>query len=233
MPMTLKTDLEGKVKEIYGTQWTRRNGQTVPDQDDLKLSNDAIDLSITILYADLTASTDLVDNYRDWYASENYKTFLHCATKIIRSHDGYIRSYDGDRVMGVFIGDMQNTRAVKVGLKINWAVKYIINPAKKAVYPSCEYVMKHVVGIDTSNVMAIRPGIRGSNDIAWIGRSANHAAKLSSMDASYPTWITDSVYNVLADEAKYSNGKHMWEARVWSSMNNRKIYRSNYWWPIV
>lgn len=231
--MSLKAELESKVKDIYGSQWTRRDGKVVPDDDDLKLNNDGIDLNLTILYADLSASTALVDNYKDWYAAKNYKTFLHCATKIIRSEDGYIRSYDGDRVMGVFIGEMKNTRAVRCGLKINWAVKNVIAPAKKAAYPKSTYVMKHVVGIDTSSVLAIRPGIRGSNDIAWIGQSANHAAKLSSMDASYPTWITDKVYDAIADEAKYSNGKGMWEEMTWTAMNNRRIYRSTYWWSIA
>jgi len=38
-------------------------------------------------------------------AAEIYKTYLHCAAKIIRSEGGSITSYDGDRIMGIFIGD--------------------------------------------------------------------------------------------------------------------------------
>jgi len=33
-----------------------------------------------------------------------YKTFLHCAAKIIRSHKGVITAYDGDRIIAVYIG---------------------------------------------------------------------------------------------------------------------------------
>lgn len=50
-------------------------------------------------------STVLVDTNTDFVAAEFYKTFLHCAAKIIRSEDGAITSYDGDRVMAVYIGE--------------------------------------------------------------------------------------------------------------------------------
>ena len=70
-------------------------------------------------------------------------------------------------------------------------------------------------------------GIRGSNDLVWVGRSANYAAKLCSLSPEYPSRITETVYNKLNDSAKYSSdGKPMWEAAKWTDMNNMKIYRS-------
>jgi class 3 adenylate cyclase len=51
------------------------------------------------------------------FAAEIYKTFLHCAAKIIRSEDGVITAYDGDRIMAVFIGNAKNTSAVRAALK--------------------------------------------------------------------------------------------------------------------
>lgn len=230
--MSLKEDLEKEIKKVYEPQWSRRNGQVVPEHTDIQLGNDGVDLEITMLYADLSASTKLVDNYKDYFAAENYKVFLRCATKIIRAEGGHIRSYDGDRVMGVFIGQSKNTAAVKSALKINWAVNNIIEPAKKKQYSNTKYVMKHVVGIDSTKIFAVRAGIRGSNDIVWIGRAANHAAKLSSMPGSHPTWITDKVYDQMHDDVKFSQEKNMWEKCQWTAMNNRRIYRSTYWWAI-
>ncbi|MDG2570880.1 adenylate/guanylate cyclase domain-containing protein, partial [Vibrio parahaemolyticus] len=222
--MSLKTDLQAEVAEIYKEQWTRRDGQVIPEDVDVKLSNDGVDLEATILYADLADSTKLVDNYKDWFAGEQYKAFLRCATKIIKAEGGHIRSYDGDRVMGVFIGDSKNSDAAKCALKINWAVKNIIEPAKKKQYPNTSYVMKHVVGIDTSKVVAARAGIRGANDLVWVGRSANYAAKLCAMSESYPTWITGRVYDKLNQKSKYSNGTNMWTEDEWAEMDGLRIY---------
>lgn len=229
--MGLKNDLEADVEKIYKIAWTRRNGQKVPEDTDLKSGNDAVDLEATILYTDLDESTKLVDNYRDEFAAENYKTFLQCATKIIRSEGGFIRSFDGDRVMGVFIGGSKNTSAVRCGLKINFAVKKIIQPKMDSQY-NTKYTMKHVTGIDSTKVMVAKAGIRNSNDLVWIGKAANHAAKLSGMSSKYPTWITDKVYDAMLDNTKYSDGKNMWEQRQWTAQGNRRIYRSTYWWSI-
>ena len=229
--MGLKADLESQVSRIYGDQWKRRDGRKVPEDDDLSSGNDAVDLEAAILYTDLSDSTKLVDNYKDEFAAENYKTFLQCATRIIRSEGGHIRSFDGDRVMGIYIGDHKNTSAVRSALKINWAVKKIIQPAIGKRY-NTKYVMKHVTGVDCSKVMAIKAGIRNNNDVAWIGRAANHAAKLTTLSDSYPTWITDKVYDKMEDKAKYSDGTNMWEKRSWTPQKNRRIYRSTYMWKM-
>lgn len=231
--MGLKADLEADIKKIYSEQWSRRDGRKVPEDIDLKSGNDCVDIEVAILYADLDESTKLVDNYKDWFAAKNYKTFLQCATKIVRSEGGYIRSFDGDRVMGVFFGDAKNTSAVRCGLKINWAVKNIIQPRLKSKYENTSYVMRHVVGIDASKVMVAKAGIRNSNDLVWIGKAANHAAKLSALSSDTPTWITDKIYDNMNKITKTSSdGKNMWQQRTWKAQKNRRIYCSTYWWSL-
>jgi class 3 adenylate cyclase len=230
--MGMKTDLEADVKKIYSEQWTRRDGRKVPEDVDVKSGNDAVDIEATILYSDLDASTKLVDNYDDWFAAENYKTFLQCSTKLIRAAGGHIRSFDGDRVMGVFFGGTKNTDAVRCGLKIHWAVKNIIQTKLKEQYPNTKYVMKHVVGIDSSKVMVVKGGIRNSNDLVWIGKAPNHAAKLAALSPDTPTWITDKVYDAMVDDVKYSSGTNMWQQKKWEQQNNRRVYCSTYWWAL-
>lgn len=231
--MGMKADLDAEVSKIYKDAWTRRNGQKVPEDIDLTQGNDAVDLEAAILYSDLSASTKLVDNYDDAFAAENYKTFLRCASKIIRSEGGEIRSFDGDRVMGIFIGTGKNSAAAKCWLKINWAVKNIIQPKMKLQYPNTKYVMEHVTGIDSTKVLATKAGIRSSSDLVWIGKAANHAAKLCTIKETYATWITDKVYDNLAESSKFSSGTNMWTPRVWTTQGNRKIYCSNYSWSIA
>jgi len=121
---------------------------------------------------------------------------------------------------------------VRSGLKIKYAVNEIINPAKDKVYgSSTSEPVKFVVGIDTSSLFVAKTGVRGANDLVWVGRAANYAAKLAALPSSY-VYITKDIYENINDVAKLTNGKDMWEAVKWSTFDDRTIYRSNWQWPI-
>jgi len=229
--LSLKSDLEDKVNSIFSERWSERNGQVVPSPEDLKLSNDAVKLTGVVLYADLSGSTKLVDEKKAFFAAEVYKSYLHCAAKIIRSQGGEITAYDGDRIMAVFVGDRMNSRATKAALQINYARIYIVNPSLKKNYPKSSYEVKHTIGIDRSELYIARTGIRGSNDLVWVGTAANHAAKLGDLSNEYPTRITEDVYKMLSEECKYTDGKSMWERMTWNDMG-RTIYRSTWHWGL-
>lgn len=231
--MSLAEDYSKVVEEIFKEKWSTREGRKVPESEDLGLSNDAVKLDGTVLYADLDDSTNLVDGYKPAFAAEIYKAYLNCAAKVIRSEGGVITSYDGDRIMAVYIGESKNTSAANSALKINYTVTKIINPILKECYPKTDYLVKQVVGIDTSNLFVARTGIRGSNDLVWVGRAANYAAKLSSLSSSYSSYLTGAVYNQLNESVKYANdGRAMWEAATWTNMNGMRIYRSTWRWRI-
>lgn len=230
--MELKEQIDNEVVAIFKHQWSKRDGIKVPDSVDLQLCNDAVCLNGTVLYADLSRSTNLVDEYSPQFAAEIYKSYLLCASRIIKSEGGEITAYDGDRVMAVFIGDLKNTSAVGCALRINYAVNYIINPKIKECYPKVNYSITHVVGIDTSDLFIARTGIRGANDLVWVGRAANYAAKLSSLSAEFSTRITSDVFNVMNKSVKYFNGEFMWEKAIWNDMGGMEIYRSKWWWKV-
>jgi len=233
--MGLTTDMESEVEDIFSEDWAVADARVVPEPDDLLLSNDARHFDrATILYADLSGSTRLVDNY-DWQmAGEIYKAYLLCAAKVIRSLDGVISAYDGDRIMAVFIGDQQTSNAAKCGLQINWVVINVINPALKTQYPDTDYVVKQVVGIDTSEIRVARIGVRGGNDLVWIGRAANHAAKLTECRSDFPTWVTEDAFKRLVNWAKFGGSpeESMWKEFKWTTMNDIKVYGSNWVWEV-
>jgi len=230
--MPLRADLEAEVAEIFRDVWDERDGNVVPEDDDVGLGNEAVKLKATVLYADLADSTDMVDGYKPFFAAEIYKTFLHCAAKIIRNEGGEISAYDGDRIMAVFIGNAKNSSAVRAAMKIKYSVQEIINPAKRRRYTSNTYELTHVVGIDTSNLFIARTGVRGANDLVWVGRAANYAAKLSALPSTYSTYITKEVYDVIWPELKTTDDRTMWEAVRWNTFDDRIIYRSNWWWRV-
>jgi len=231
--MGLKDDLAAQVKSIFSSQWKVEDTTDVPDPEDLNLNaNHAKNLDMaTVLYADLDGSTKMVDNYKWAFSAEVYETYLRCAAEVIRNESGVITAYDGDRIMAVFTGDSKNTNAVRCALKINYAVCEIIRPALQAQYPSTDFTLKHVVGIDSSQLRTARIGVRGDNDLVWIGRAANYAAKLTTLSEK-STWITKPVYDCMHENVKVSKGVNMWEARSWTSMKNLPVYCSTYWWTI-
>ncbi|MEM7068717.1 MAG: adenylate/guanylate cyclase domain-containing protein [Pseudomonadota bacterium] len=224
-----ETKLRVDVANVFRTAWHETKGQVVPETSDLGLSNVGRRLSATILYADIDGSTHLVDNYNAQFAAEVYKTFLLCSTRIIRLNGGEVRSFDGDRVMGVFIGEAKNTNAAKTGLQINYAVKKIIGPALKKHYNSTNYVLRHTVGIDTSDMLVVRSGIRSNNDLIWVGSAANYAAKMNSLSSDYPTRISADVFNALNENSKFGGNpkRLMWTNADW---NGSTIYRSTWHW---
>ena len=232
--MGLGDELTDDVQKIFKQRWDTREGKKVPESENLQLGgNEAVKLNGTVLYADLDASTNLVDSHKPRFAAKIYKAYLNCAAKIIRSEGGVITSYDGDRIMAVYIGESKDDSAARSALKINYTVTQIINPILEKHYNQTDYHVKQVVGIDTSELFVARTGIRKSNDLVWVGRAANYAAKLCSLSAKSPSRLTEAVYKKLNKSVKYaSDGRSMWESTTWTDMNGMRIYRSNWWWEI-
>jgi class 3 adenylate cyclase len=134
--------------------------------------------------------------------------------------------------MGVFIGDQKNSNAAKCALQINYAVTKIINPAIKEKYPATTYEVKQSVGIDTSSLFVAKTGVRGDNDLVWVGRAANYAAKLCNLrEGSYASFITAEVYKMLLDTSKYSGDpkQDMWSKFTWGE-TGLTAYRSSWHW---
>lgn len=146
-----------------------------------------------------------------------------------------MRSFDGDRVMGIFVGPRKNSDAAECALRINWGFRALIRPRFEGAYLELRngtFCLAHCTGIDTSEVLAVRTGIRKNNDLVWIGRAPNVAAKLSALrvDSEY-SFISDAVYRRLNRRAKLGgDGREMWKRYSWSSGPINEIYGSDWQW---
>lgn len=224
-------EILNEIKKIFELRWVRRDGRKIPEAEDVKLGNDAVILDGTVLYADMADSTGLVNNFKDWFAAKIFKAYLLGTCRVIKNNGGEITAFDGDRVMAVFIGTLKNTSAAKTALQINSIVKKVNSTIKEA-YPDTQYSLRQTVGIDTSKLFIARTGIRNSNDLVWVGRAANFAAKLCALrDKDYPSYITEDVFSRLKEEVKYGGDpkRLMWEKRIWTE-HGSTVYRSNWWW---
>ena len=203
--MALVDDLRKEVDGILTQAWDVRDGEVVPTTDTVALAGGGVKLNATMLYADLADSTQIAMWDRR-VAAKLCKAFLASSSRLIRAQGGELRSFDGDRVMGVFLGKFKNTSATKCALQINWTFLNLIKPKFEAKYDAIRdgtYKLAHCTGVDNSEVLVVRAGIRNNNDLIWVGSAPNVAAKMSGFrDAPYFSFITGSVYDKLADEAK-------------------------------
>lgn len=235
--MALSDDLSNDIQGIIDKPWDTRKGQVVPSSTDIALAGGAVELDATFLYADLANSSKMAKELDRRVAAKIMKSFLATTARLVRSHKGTIVSFDGDRILGVFIGTSKNSTAAKCALQIKYTVNEIIRKKFEIKYDSVKnasFTISHGVGIDTGTVLAVRAGARGDNDLIWIGRAPNLAAKLSDLrESPYHTFITAAVYNMLNETSKYG-GKDkvdMWEQRTWTFLGEKiTVYRSSWHW---
>jgi adenylate cyclase len=234
--MTLsKTDLTDGIDDVLGAAWDVRDGKVVPESDTVALGNGAMKLDATYLYADMAGSTELAQNHPPKIVAKVIRTYLHAASRIINACDGEIRSFDGDRVMGIFIGNAKNSNAARAALHINWAVEKVINPKLEAKWDALNWEMGHGIGIDTGEALLVRGGVRGDNDLISIGSAPNVAAKLSDIRDSHPVHITESVYGMLNEKSKYRREPDrtltdMWETTHTVELAGETITVHGSWW---
>lgn len=229
-------ELEKNVERILGETWNSRDSRKVPNTSNVALRGGGRRIDGTFLYADLRHSTFLATNYQNRTAAKVIKSFIFCACRIIKANNGTITSFDGDRVMGVFVGNEKNSQAAKAGLQINWAVQNVVQPRATKRFQAIDdsgFDITHGVGIDTGSVLAVRAGQPGANDLVWVGRAPNVAAKLSDIsEAGYRTYIHRDVYSQLNDHSKYDDNEvDMWE-QSYSTIAGAStpLHRSKYSW---
>lgn len=235
--MSLSDDVANDVQTAIDTLWSKRLGRKIPETGEVALAGGAVEIEATFLYADMAASSKMAKELDRRIAAKIIKSFLATSARMIRSCGGKIMSFDGDRIMGVFYGSSKNSDAARCALKIKYTVHKVIRPKFKRKYnavTNASFAIDHGVGVDTGTVLAVRGGARGSNDLIWIGRAPNLAAKLSDLrEPPYQSFITASVFNKLNDASKYggANNEIMWESRTWEFLGeNLSIYRSKWTW---
>ena len=228
--MALSDNLNSEVRKIFQEPWEIHQARRAPKPRELDLDNVGATIQAAVLYADLDESTKLVDRQEAAFAGQIYKTYLVTSARVVESEQGVITAYDGDRIMAVYTGRKIAERAVRSAMKINYVVQQVINPALRELKPRAGYEVKQSVGVDYSELLTIKAGIRTANDMVWIGRAANYAAKLSSLPAP-ATYITGEAYNQLPPELKVSgDGRNMWALRWFPELGNRQVYSSAWWW---
>lgn len=238
--MALKADVVSDIHKTVRTalDTTVRTDlalDTVPDPDNMGYSQ-GVYLPSTYLYADMADSSGLVALSPADTVARVIKAYLAVSTRIIRANRGHIRSFDGDRVMGIYAGTDRQTRAVKSAMQIKWAMNELVRPAIEAQFKSIregDWQLNHACGIASGKALLVRGGFRGNDDLVSIGTAPNLAAKLSDLrEPRFNTYLGKGTYSGLTDAAIVSNGKNMWDGPHKLEMGGKKYdyYKSSYLW---
>ena len=204
--VTSEAQLIERVDALFKTNFVQREGRVVPASADVTLKDGAVKIEAAFLYTDLAGSA-MLSKVCPWTTTAKIiRAFLDASTRLIIKHGGHVRSFDGDRVMGVFMGDSKNSSASICGREVHWAVRKIIHPAAAKQFTSISgnnIEIRNCTGIDVGEVRAVRSGIRDNNDLIWIGKAASFSALLSEVRAGgYSTYISSRTFNKLNKDAK-------------------------------
>lgn len=240
--MALRSDIEGDIAKTVNTRLgtTVRTDialETVPDPSKMGYS-EGVYLPSTYLYADMADSSGLVAVSPAETVARVMKAYLSVSTRIIRANNGHIRSFDGDRVMGIFAGNDRYSRAAKSALQIKWAMNSLVQPAIASQFGSIKesgWQLRHACGIASGKSLLVRAGFRGNDDMISVGTAPNLAAKLSDLRQDhFSTFIGSGTYNKLNDAAKLSKGVDMWRGPFSYAMGGKtySYYKTSYFWRL-
>ncbi|MDT0276265.1 adenylate/guanylate cyclase domain-containing protein [Blastococcus goldschmidtiae] len=232
----LERDILNRLSTLLNHPWEVRDGRVVPDSKTV-YDKQAVKLDATYLYADMAGSTELAQSIDAEVAARVMRVYLDMAVRVIRYNEGDIRSFDGDRVMGIFVGWDKESRAAKAALGIEYwrgFLDYLL-PTRLAEVKAIGWELKHGVGIDTGEALLVRAGIRGNDDLISIGRAPNIAAKLSGLREGYSLYATDDAYYGMDTETSYEDDEYNQPRWTWlgeRDFGGRKVtvYGSNYGW---
>lgn len=237
----LADDLRKSTKQLMTTPWKASDATAVPNTSEVPMADGAVNLTATYLYADLADSTELQMSHGPDTAARVARMYLNGAARLIRANGGSIKSYDGDRVMGVFVGESMRNDAVWSAMQLCWLVNDVICPLVKDVTNDGRrhWKVTHGVGIDCGDVLIARAGVRNPigetvhNDLVSVGRAPNVAAKLSALRDRGAISVTHEVYSALNEVRRFNtNGADIWRGPTSTAVGpyTLKIYDTRYLW---
>lgn len=236
--MGRKDEYNNTLRDLLNEPFAARAGTTVPTTDTITLKNGGVYLDAVYLYADMADSTGMTRRFTSQTAAKIIRAYLSVATRALRARGGEIRSYDGDRVMAIFVGDDAATRAARAALELTWLVDEVVHPALNLwldEYYEDPWRVRHRCGIDIGTAFVVRAGVRNSNDLVSVGDAPNIAAKLAQLKGAR-TFITDRMWEAMSYGTCFSNDSAaMWslaEATDIGSGRVEEIRSSNWWWSV-
>lgn len=239
--MTLLDNLKQKVSSYLAGEYTKVRKTSVPSPEDIPLGNSAAELEATTLFIDVRQSSDITNAFRQQTAAKMMKAYFDGSVRIISSNHGVVRSFNGDGMLAVFMGGGRSNNAVKAAMQTKWFVEEVLRSQFNKYFSNNQAAVGKALdfsigaGLDEGTIFAVRVGVKGTNDVAWVGRCTNTSAKLANSTSSPRSIaITREVYSRLRQDRTHSGHAHMWTDEAMREIGGvtRAVRSTSYRWPI-
>lgn len=245
--MPLKEDIKSKVKAILDERLVVTDVTYVPKLDDPKLTfgNTGLKFTGSSLFIDIRGSTEILNTHNKPVVAKLHMAFFHTIVKIANSHDGNVRSFNGDSSLIFFQGNLKATLSTAVQCAMQ--IKFMIDDSEEGINEQLKKYSKlnFGIGIDHGNILCTKVGVGGEHnrDIFWIGNPVNISTVLGD-NSKKPNHIAISkyVYDNLLDWAKYGKKKNyygqeedvdMWTRGIFNyNGTNEYYYYTNWYWKL-
>ena len=88
-------EISRDVQNTIDTQWNKRNGNKIPNTEDIALAGGVVEIDATFLYADLASSSKMAKELDRRVTAKILKSFLAGVSKLDKHNGGKIVSFDG------------------------------------------------------------------------------------------------------------------------------------------
>jgi len=231
--MSLKDDINKKVKEIMDTNFIVEDVTYVPDIADSKLTfgNKGLKFEATVLNIDMRGSTAILNKHNKSTIAKIHMAYFHTIVRIAGKLGGHVRSFNGDSMLVFFPGTSKLTlsNAVKTAMHM----KYIISNSESGINTllSKYSAIDFGIGLHDGDILCSKIGIGGDSNnkgLFWAGNPVNKAVKLSDL-AKSPTHICISkyVYDNLTNDVKYVEKEDMFGKKFNHDMWTKGSFQYN------
>src|SRR5262245_4379087 len=159
---------------------------------------------VTVLFADLTSSTELADGMDPEDVRALLAAFFATMTREIRRHGGTVEKYIGDAVMAVFglpvAHEDDPVRAVRAALDMQAALRHFNAERRAADGNAVELHMR--IGINTGEVAA-SGGVAEGGDFLITGDPVNIASRLQQAASPGSILVGPRTYRSSSGAARY------------------------------
>lgn len=171
-------------------------GLVLPDPDSLGIAEGRY-LRAAILYADIRGFTSMIESFPARHSLVALEVFVSEMTRVARDLSGEVVDCAGDRILVAFARPPFDTsnkpaqQSFECAIWMQTVMTMAIQPLlATAGYPdiSCG------IGVDYSDVVVARVGIRNRPKLVFLGNAANRAAKLEGIADPGQTVFSPIIY---------------------------------------